>query len=61
MMTLEQIQAALSDRRIDKVSEATGVPYNTVRHVRDSPTANPTWKTMRALSEYFQQGSGAKK
>jgi hypothetical protein len=54
MMTLEQIRQALSDRMPAKVSEATGVHYNTIRQVRDNPEANPTYKVIKALSDYLQ-------
>lgn len=53
MMTLEQIRAALADRMPGKVSEATGLHYNTIREVRDNPNANPTYKVVRALSDYL--------
>jgi DNA-binding transcriptional MerR regulator len=54
MMTLEQIREALSDRMTGKVAEATGIHYNTIRHLRDNPTANPTYKVMLALSTYLE-------
>lgn len=54
MMTLGQIQAALKDRRTDKVAEATGFHYNTVREIRDSPNANPTWRILKGLSDYLE-------
>lgn len=53
MMTLEQIQEALRDRMAVKVAEATGLHYNTVRDVRDNPEANPTYKVLKALSDYL--------
>jgi len=55
MMTLQDIQDALADRRIDKVSEATGLHPNTIRDVRDNPRANPTWRTVSALSAYLKE------
>jgi hypothetical protein len=55
MMTLEQIQAALRDRRPRMVADATGLHYNTIREVRDNPKANPTYAVLRALSEYLSQ------
>jgi len=55
MMTLKEIQDALADRRIDKVAEATALHYNTVRDVRDNPRANPTWRTVSALSAYLKE------
>jgi hypothetical protein len=56
MLTLEQIRAALRDRRLAKVAEATGLHYNTIREIRDNPDANPTYKVIRALSDYLTRG-----
>ena len=53
MLTLEQIREALRDRRPNMVAEATGLHLNTVRDVRDNPKANPTYKVMKALSDYL--------
>lgn len=61
MMYLEQIRAALADRRLSLVAEATGLHYNTVREIRDNPDANPTYKAVKALSDYLtgtQQKNG---
>lgn len=54
MMKLEDIQKALKDRRLSMVAEATNLHVNTIREVRDNPFANPTYKVMKALSEYLQ-------
>ena len=54
MMYLEQIRAMLADRRLSLVAEATGLHYNTVRIIRDDPDANPTYKAVKALSDYLQ-------
>lgn len=54
MMTLERIRAALQDRRMDRVAEATGLHYNTIREVRDNPSANPTWRVFKALNDYLE-------
>ena len=53
MMTLDQIKAALLDRRIAMVAQATGLHANTVIEVRDSPKANPTYRVLKALSDYL--------
>lgn len=53
MMTLDQIKAALVDRRIAMVAQATGLHVNTVIEVRDSPKANPTYRVLKALSDYL--------
>ena len=54
MLTLDQIRAALRDRRLGKVAEATGLHYNTIREIRDNPNANPTYKVLLALSTYLE-------
>ena len=54
MMYLEQIREMLADRRLSLVAEATGLHYNTVRAIRDDPEANPTYKAVKALSDYLQ-------
>lgn len=56
MLTLDQIREALRDRRLTKVAEATGLHYNTLREVRDNPNANPTYKVIKALSDYLTRG-----
>ena len=53
MMTLEQIKAALLDRRIKMVADSTGLHINTIIEVRDSPKANPTYRVLKALSDYL--------
>lgn len=53
MMTLEQIRAALADRRISMVAQATGLHVNTVIEVKNSPQANPTYRVLKALSDYL--------
>jgi len=58
-MTLEQIRQGLKDRRLDKVSEATGIHYNTIRYIRDNESANPTYRVMVALSDYLAAKHGA--
>ena len=55
MLTLEQIRNALQDRMPAKVAEATGLHYNTIREVRDNPEANPTYKVLKALSDYLKR------
>jgi hypothetical protein len=54
MLTLEMIRSLLQDRRVPLVAEATGLHYNTIRQIRDTPSANPTYKVVKALSDYFE-------
>lgn len=58
MMDLNAIRAALADRMPAKVSEATGIHYNTIRQVRDNEDANPTYKVIKALSDYLSANNG---
>jgi hypothetical protein len=54
MLTIEQIRLALRDRRISMVSAATGLHYNTIKTVRDNDDANPSYKVLKALSDYLE-------
>ncbi len=57
MMTLEAIRMALQDRRLNIVATETGLHYNTLRILRDNPNANPSYKVIKALTEYLQSGA----
>jgi hypothetical protein len=54
MLTIEAIRLALQDRRISMVSAATGLHYNTIKAVRDNEDANPSYKVLKALSDYLE-------
>lgn len=53
MLTLNDIVLKLQDRRLDKVSEATGLHRNTIANVRDGKTNNPDYKVVEKLSAYL--------
>jgi transcriptional regulator with XRE-family HTH domain len=53
MLTLEQIRTALDDRNVEKVAERTGIHRNTIGAIRNGANANPTYATMKALSDYL--------
>jgi len=55
MMTLEEVREQLLDRRIDMVADATGLHYSTVCDVRSGKNDNPSYKTVKALSDYFEE------
>ena len=59
MMTIEEIRKGLADRIILKVSEATGLHYNTVRAIARGKTT-PSYLTAEILSAYLS-GSGGQK
>ena len=51
---LEWIRGALADRRLDKVSEATGLHPNTIAAIRDGKQANPKLHTLNTLALYLR-------
>jgi transcriptional regulator with XRE-family HTH domain len=53
MLTLDQIRTALDDRNVEKVSQRTGIHRNTIAAIRNGANANPTYATMKALSDYL--------
>ena len=53
-MKLEQIQKALSDRRLIVVADATGISYGTLLTIRDNPGANPGVKTLKIIEDYLK-------
>ena len=53
MMTLYQIKRLLADRKLTLVANATNIHRNTLAEIRDNPEANPSHKTLSALSDYF--------
>ena len=55
MMTLNDIRLALQDRRIGLVAKATGLHVNTIRDLRDSENANPSYRVLVALSDYLEK------
>jgi len=54
MMTIDAIRLALHDRRISMVAEATKIHYNTIRSIRDNRVANPSYRVLKALSNYLE-------
>jgi transcriptional regulator with XRE-family HTH domain len=53
MLNLDQIRTALGDRNVEKVSERTGIHRNTIAAIRTGANANPTYATMKLLSDYL--------
>lgn len=53
MLNLEQIREALEDRNMDKVAERTGIHRNTIAAIRSGSNKNPTYATLKVLSDYL--------
>ena len=53
VMDVAELRNALKDRRLNIVSEATGVHPNTLSRIREGEQTNPKLSTLKALSDYF--------
>ena len=56
MLTLDKIRDMLQDRRLDVVSEVTGIHRNTLSGIRSGAITNPRYETLLKLSEYLTRG-----
>lgn len=56
MLDLDEIRAKLADRRLDVVSDATGLHRNTVSDIRSGKIINPSYAAVKALSDYLTDG-----
>lgn len=54
MLSLEKIRIMLKDRKPTIIAAATGLHYNTITNVRDNPRSNPSYKVIKALSDYLE-------
>jgi transcriptional regulator with XRE-family HTH domain len=53
-MDINKMRRLLVDRRLDIVSDATGVHVNTISRIRDGKTENPSYKAFEALRKYLE-------
>ena len=53
MLNLNQIREALDDRNLEKVADNTGIHRNTLAAIRAGTNTNPTYATLKALSDYL--------
>lgn len=53
ILTISEISKKLQDRRLEVVAVATGLHYNTLRHIRDTQQTNVKYETLEKLSAYF--------
>jgi hypothetical protein len=52
IMTLEEVRAALRDRRLTVVAAETNLSYPTVKSIFDG-TTSPRYETVKLLSDYL--------
>ena len=53
MLKLEDIRAALRDRKLTAVASATGLHYNTILSVASGSNNNPSYDVIKRLSDYL--------
>lgn len=53
MLTLEDIQARLKDRKLKKVAESVGLAYATVWRVATNRAPDVSYLVVKKLSDYF--------
>jgi hypothetical protein len=53
-MTIDELKAALADRRIPVIAERTGIHHNTIAAIRDGQTKDPSHRVVSALVEYLK-------
>jgi hypothetical protein len=54
MMSLDQIRAALHDRRLNIIAKATGIHVTTIARIRDGVSRDPKSSVVAALSTYLE-------
>jgi hypothetical protein len=52
LLSLEDIQLLLKDKRLYVVSKATGLSFPTLKKMADGKKENFTYKTIKAVSDY---------
>lgn len=60
MLDRKDIMQRLKDRRVDKVGAVTGLSRPTIISIRDGKNANPSYSTMKKLSDYFEDQESKK-
>jgi len=53
IVKIDEIRAKLADRRLDIISDETGIHRSTIARIRDGKTV-PTYYVMQKLSAYFE-------
>lgn len=56
MLTLEQIQEQLKDRRLTVVSKEIGVSYPTLLAIAKGESKNPSYRIIQLICKYLEKG-----
>ena len=55
LLSLENIQLLLKDKRLYVVSKATGLSFPTLKKMADGKKENYTYNTIKAISDYLRK------
>lgn len=61
MLTLEEIKERLSDRNISAVAKNIGMTRQFISAVKTGRAPNPSYDTVKKLSDYLEGGNGNNK
>lgn len=53
LLSLEQMQNGLKDKKLYTVAELVGLSYPTLKKLADGKDTNPTYETIAAVSAYL--------
>lgn len=53
MMTIDEIKAALEDRKLSVVAEKTGLHYNVLYSLVSGRVKSPSYETVRRIQKYL--------
>jgi len=54
LLSLEEIQELLQDKKLYTVAEVTGLSYPTLKKLNDGKAENYTFKTLRKVTDYLK-------
>ncbi len=54
MLTLEEVQNKLKDRRLKIVANETGLSYDTVRRIAYGHFKDPSYSVIKKISDYLE-------
>jgi len=60
VLTLDEIRAMLLERKLKVIAERTGLAYDTVRRIAYGYAQEPSYSTIKTLSDYLENNDARK-
>jgi DNA-binding Xre family transcriptional regulator len=54
-MTIDEIQKALADRNLQKVSDSTEISYYTIRRIANGEAKRPSYEDIEKIKAYLER------